>query len=318
MPLWTIRTIRKDNAISLLVLDRLFDKFRTLAVPVFMLISFFFAANWLTRGGISELYRRIRRIYMPLLIWAVIYLIVFKLLTIGGIQGFNVSLSRFCWQIITGHSLNPPMWFNSALLVLTFFYFFIYKFCANYVNLIHISLIVVSMGLEYLGINALIFKDLRFELAYPLGRIVEMIPFASIGLLLYPVLTKSTDRRLHFFVIIAIMLVVVSRCNTLELPVNRSFDYGGVNLLLMALGVTCLFYVLHFEAFPHWVSLVVGKISQFNMGVYCMHLLVGKILLLFDLPFSPFVFCLILYVTCLLLSFIISLIPIPSIQRIVV
>lgn len=294
---------------------RLFDLFRVYAVPVFMFISFFFAFNWLTSPSDTlKMTNRLKRIYIPLIIWALIYYVVFKLCAAIGLNIISPSLSALFWQIVTGHSLNPPMWFNVVLMMLTLLYFLLYRHFPSKAVYISVILLVVSMGLEYSGINAALFKNMRFELSYPLGRLVEMIPYASGGLLLGSLWKKYQSKGL--WVIVAVVAIVLGFTD-LHLAAAKSFDYGGLSLFLRAVGLTCLFSVIPFERAPRLGS-IIRNISKYSMGIYCMHLLIGKLLLLYEWDMSPLTFSAIIYLVCLFISFVIAKLPIPSIKSVVV
>lgn len=303
----------QDNEYGLFAL--LFDKFRVLAVPVFMTLSFFFASNWLnTSLNMGKLRTRIMRIYIPMFVWAIIYFII-----LGVILCQNVSWTKLLWQMTTGHSLNPAMWFNSVLIILTCLYFAIYKLAYNHTVIINVCLIVIAFLLEYKGINAF-FKTYRFEISYPLGRLIEMIPYASGGLLLHKVVNALSKRKEYITIIlisIFLLEILLKRCYFIHLPISKSFDYGGIALLLRAVWIVALFYIVPFDKCPDFIQIIIKNVAKYTMGIYCIHLLMGQVILECDLTCSPFVLSIMIFAISYLVVFGISRLPISGIQKIV-
>lgn len=91
------------------------------AVPVFMLISFYFYAGKTDTGKKKDVLRRCIRLYKPQVIWGCIFFAVFLLLNLTVNMGQKVYITDLLWQCITGHSprLNTAMWFQFVLIVFT-------------------------------------------------------------------------------------------------------------------------------------------------------------------------------------------------------
>ena len=64
----------------------------------------------------KELTKRIKTLVIPLVGWSVIYATLYTF-----VLNRSISFKDFFWQSTTGHSevLNPTMWFQSNLIVLT-------------------------------------------------------------------------------------------------------------------------------------------------------------------------------------------------------
>ena len=93
-----------------------YDKITLLAVPIFMILSFMFLFKKLNKD--FDIYRRIKKLFVPLFGSAVIYYIVYNF-----ILNRNIFISDFLWQTPFGHSpkLNQTMWFSNNLIFLTIF-----------------------------------------------------------------------------------------------------------------------------------------------------------------------------------------------------
>ena len=66
---------------------------------------------------------------------------------------------------------------------------------------------------------------------------------------------------------------------------------------------------------------VIAFITKFTLGIYCMHLLVGRVfdavLAVYNTIFNRFLFCILVYVFCFLISFIVSKFPLKYIRMLV-
>ena len=104
----------------------LLNSIKSLAVPAFMIISFYlnksiFICN---RGGC---YKRIKRLIIPYLLWPVIYFICYFFIDRIFHLNYSSNLSALLWQLALGSSINPPLWFLAVLILLTVFFFSIFK-----------------------------------------------------------------------------------------------------------------------------------------------------------------------------------------------
>ena len=297
-----------------------FSKFRVLAVPVFMLVSFFLTAKlYLNCEPPHKLWVRLKRIYSPLIAWAFIYFFVYNISDALGAHVPKATFADLLWQIIAGHALNPAMWFNVVLALLTVLFFLIYKYFSNYKYTISIVCIALALGAQYLGVNSFLFKDLGAEIAYPLGRVLEMIPYASCGLLLYVLSNKFQSYNDKKFLIIALVLIsgIIVYGGWLRLPGMLSFDYGGVDLLFISVTLLIIFYNLPVSKMPIFIRRPIEIASKYSMGIYCMHLLVGNLVSMLNLPVSSFIFSIIIYIISLCVAVLLSNIPIRGVKAIV-
>ena len=149
------------------------------AVPIFMILAFYFFWQKITS---IDIIKRLKKLFIPMLGWAIIYFIVYKVLL--GING--ITISDLVWQITTGHSgkLNASMWFQNNLIILTMFAFIIFKKFKNHFFEIMLYCCFLAYMLEYSGINYALYENLRFELKFPLEGLTEMVPYMVIGLIL--------------------------------------------------------------------------------------------------------------------------------------
>jgi hypothetical protein len=183
-----------------------------LSVPVFMIMTFYLNCEKLSDYKNTKfLDKRLIRLIVPLIGWAIIYYICYSMIDIIFGKSLVSGVKSLIWQIITGNSreLNVTMWYQSVLIMLTLLYWLImhspkYKY-------ILLALSAVCLGLEYSGIYMIIYTIPYISLVDVLGRFIEMIPLATVGCLLYNKLSKKQftyKRWLSFTALTVTMLCI--------------------------------------------------------------------------------------------------------------
>ena len=292
-----------------------FFMIRNFAVPVFMFLSFFLSGNLFCRADNLSAGKRIWRLAWPLWVWALIYFLA---------DGMN-SWSALLWQMTTGHSaeLNPAMWYQSVLICMTVLLFVIGKYTNTQIrNVILIGLAAASLLIQYLGYNFAWFKDLPYELKYPVGRFVEMIPYASLGVLTaqFPERIKVRKHRITAIILCGGMAVcfAVLKAVIADPP---GFQYAGAPSVGAAVVVVLFVYALPMEKLPPVFKKGVMVASRYTLGIYCMHNLIGKFLTILisktGINVNGFILCVIIYIACYGISWCIAKIPNRHIRMLV-
>ena len=260
-----------DNAPGFI---RFVTSFRSIAVPTFMFLSFFFFYKTLANKNDFSIRKRIIRLYIPLAGWAVIYFAfawVYRLF----VDTEELKFSSLIWQLITGHSsqLNPSMWFQSVLIVLTVLFFLCTKYCKKYSTYIFIFLLLFSLVWQYSNIYSCV-NELQYELKYPIGRFFEMIPCALAGYYVASVnlldrLKEKWKETLVFF----IPAIFLNWRFVFFAPAG-GYGYEGIRGTIVAFMLVAVFYVIPFEKVSEKTYKCVMKITRYTLGIYCMHRLV--------------------------------------------
>ena len=166
------------------------------------------------------------------------------------------------------------------------------------------------------------FKDLPYELKYPVGRFVEMIPYASLGVLTaqFPQWVKDGKHRITAIVLCAGMAVGFAVIKVLS-AYPPGFQYSGAASVGLVAAVVLFVYALPVEKLPAVFKKGIAVVSQYTLGIYCMHNLIGKFLtILIDktgIHVNGFVLCVIIYVLCYGMSWCIAKIPNRHIRMLV-
>lgn len=293
-----------------LVYKYFFSYFKSMAVPVFMIISFYLFARFILckEINIEKLGKRLQRIYTPLVSWAIIYWVVYNLFSVK-----KLALSDFGWQILAGHSYNCPMWFNVVLALLTILFFFLCKYSRfHIVVIILVSLIAIIFSTS--GLNN-ISMSLRPELCYSIGRIAEMIPYAGFGLILYKC---RSDKKKSLLVIFVLLITFTGKfCRGLYCSDIISYHYSSLKLFMCSTILVIIFLYIPLRYLPNIAKKILLFLSCYSMGVYCIHILVGTMLSIIGMTLPPFYFSVFIYLLSLLLCYTISIFPYKLLKNIV-
>ncbi len=291
------------------------DFFRSCAAPTFFLLSFFLNSRKIYKG--ESINRRVLRIIIPFLFWGIIGWMAVSFINI--LAGKRLDFSSLIWQICTGHGegANPPLWFLAVLLWTTLLYSIVYKvFGKKKGDIIAVGLMLVAIFLQYTELNYKAFQMLPYGAKYPLGRIAEMIPYASIGIILGEY-KGIILKRSSVIVLACVVLGVI----TILLPdfLKNEFGYSGAKKLLFSIMLFLIFHVIGENDFNKGAKNCISLLSRFSLGVYCCHYLVGNVIrtLIEKVGVNSILVCFVVLLLSLFISFIISKIPIKNIRYLV-
>lgn len=288
-------------------------------VAAFLLISFLLTERSLSAGSLKQLGRRVGRLMIPQVAWAVIPALAYVVLDSGlGIRVVRLrSLSTVGWQILTGNTtINNVMWYMVDLIVLTCVAGALYAAIKSddartYALVI---LMIVAIHLQQSGVNYRLCAGLRTELSSPVGKLLELTPYMCIGLLAsrYGWFEKAKKHALINALIGAALWVLVDAAEWFALP--QGFAHFGMARIVKTAALVLAFYVMPLEKAADWVKKVIRFLSGYALGVYCLHRFVGRMLNTVLFPrwgWTTYTFwgCVLNYALCLLLSFAISKIP---------
>lgn len=297
-------------------------RFVPVAVPAFMLLAF--ALTDVSK--ISNLPKRMYRLVAPHVIWAIIYYLVYRYFTIEYQKAYIYSKSDFLWQVFTGGSYNGTAWFQAVLIYLTLLYSAIYLMPKKFADKIIAFLTIASLMLQYSGVNAHVFDAVEwptqvfgghFEdryLVYVVGRYIEMIPYASIGIILSRQKWNINKKFFFVFPIISYLLLKMEL-----LPVIDGYGYQGITLIIASVLLVVSALVIKVNIKDDVIQRLIEYISKRTMAIYFMHRLVAEslyttgILDKFMVPGS-FRDCCIIWIISLIIALLFSFVPIKLIK----
>ena len=87
--------------------------------------------------------------------------------------------------------------------------------------------------------------------------------------------------------------------------------YQGVYKIVISIMIVSLFYIIPFEKIKKRISTIIFYCSNYTMGIFCIHFLIGKLLndfifLKLGWKTNAFSGCILIYIICLGLSVVIS------------
>lgn len=316
--------------------DKLLWQWRTIAVPAFMTMTFFFAADHFRAMDLPWLRRRFARLYEPFVFWALVYFAA-HLVAVHFDSWYRVSFSDLLWQLALGSSRNLSMqfWFHSDLIILTAIFFAAFRVVRSVRANVYLALGAIALGFtfQYTPLNDRIFGWMTFEAKYPLGRLACMLPYAGAGFLLAAAKGRIDSASGGIRVAVAVFGLWLAWLVTFRPVCPRPPSipgYAGLNMCLIAWGVMACFYYLPFGRLPSIVSSAVDHVSRYCMGVYCIHFLLGQLVFDFvwrlprtDTPYGELrIFtigqCLVVWVLSYGVCWLIARVPAGLLRRVVV
>lgn len=244
---------------------------RLFAVSVFMLMSFVLVQKTLVSHDEEKIISRFKRLLIPQIGWTLIYWIVYYI--IGRLVNLQLEngIKDMVFQMIFGHSqyLNPSMWYQVDLLWLTLVFLTIIVFCKKSYEPVIWGLSLIAWIAQYTGVN-MMWNTLPYEIKYPVGRFVEMLPIASFGFILASknILEKMKKHKIIVALSCIVLIALIYKYNVFsELD---GYGYQGIKQIVVAFAVLCLFYVMPFDLIENTKKLkkVVAFISNYTLGIY--------------------------------------------------
>ena len=273
---------------------------RSLAVPCFLLMSFYFTANRYAAGDGAWLKTRFGRLLVPYFVWPVVY---FTLVALGAAlspafvestvsltelkyYGFDLAIDGWDlvrqWIFGIDRRLVHQFWFHGNLIILTAAMFALLRAVKDAQRRIYIlsALVMEGLALQYSPLNVWLFGRFDFEVKYSFGRLVATLPYAAIGLMIGFNRKRLAEVKGSMRTFLALsglfLLFFVFYSNAMPRP--KGLGYQGINLILMALGTVTFFHYLPLERVPGWLAKGIDLVSRYCMGIYCSHLAIGWVL----------------------------------------
>jgi peptidoglycan/LPS O-acetylase OafA/YrhL len=267
------------------------------AVPLFIVMSFFFMTKYFSQNRLafSVVFVRIKRLLLPLIIWSLVGFI----LHVDKLSPLNLLL-----QLISGGVVNVPLYYLDLLIVFTLIYWGLTRISPRVRLLLYGVIILVAFGLQYSSINYHFFSQITTSLEKCYGRFFELIPYASLGLFFGLYLKKLSSISISIVAVICALLTFV------HFPEPKGFHYQGIHLFIGTSALFLITYLLTHVSFGARVNNFIHTIGKYSFGVYLFHYILLEFLLLlvpslklvitsYSLLFLPF-FIVLCYSLCFL------------------
>ena len=135
----------------------------------------------------------------------------------------------------------------------------------------------MAFWLQYSGINYALFGSHEYKVKYTAGRLLEVLPFASLGLIMAEkaeMVEALKGNRAFAFLVGTISLLIVGHEDLFTTPPG-SFGYGGTYIAVYAVLTCFVFCTFPFEKLPSTTKSIIAFLSQYSAGVYFIHFGVG-------------------------------------------
>ncbi len=233
------------------------------------------------------------------------YLALAKIFNAGIFSDKNIfyMLLSLLGQIFIGHTFNATMWFQIDLILITILFYIVYsKFDDERATKIIIFLCIFGFFMQYSKLNLKLFGNLNGYFRWTPGRFCEMLPIASAGLLFvkFDVINKLSRHKNFILLILIAFMPLIFKLRRFT-PVG--FQYSGIFLFSVAIVMSIIFCFLPFDKFPDYIKISIKNISRFTPGIYYMHRLTANFIIFKK---GSFINCAIIFMTCLIIGFLIS------------
>lgn len=214
------------------------------------------------------------------------------------------------------------MWFQINLIVLTILFWIIYSSFYNKAKYILLVILVGSLFLQYSGVNYKLFINYIYEIKYPLGRVVEMLPYACLRTWLseYKVFEKVKLNMKVIQIVLILFCILSMVCDLIYKPMG--FGYQGMRWIAFSLFLVVNFYILPFDKINMKITKMIAFISRYSLGIYCMHFIIGQsvnsIFAKIGWKTGTIGECILIYLICLISAMGIAKIPLKWCKDVVI
>jgi peptidoglycan/LPS O-acetylase OafA/YrhL len=208
----------------------------------------------------SIVYERIKRLFIPLVFWSGVGFL------------FNPKLFSFkntMLQIFTGKVVDTPLYYLNVLILFTFVYWLITFLPQKIRTPLHFIIIISALSLDYSGISFRFFNPMIEQIKRSYGQIVELIKYASLGIL-FATLAKQNKKTLVLFCLTVISLLLSV---FYKFPETYGFNYSGANLFIGTIFVLSLALLIGDLKLPEKINKFISMVGAYSFGVYLFHII---------------------------------------------
>lgn len=263
------------------------------AVPLFVTLSFFLMSKYFSKNKLEFLVvsRRIYRLLLPLVFWSGIGFIL---------KPDLISFKNIFMQFVTGKVVNTPLYYLNVLIILTIIFWLITFLHPKFRVPLHFTIIFFAFFLEYTGFNTSFFNLFADEVRKSYGQIVELIKYASLGILFAGLISQNKKRIILFGLAGSTLLLL----GLFKFPQPWGYNYSGIRLFLGTIFVLSSVLLMGAVNFLKNINKTINIVGGYSFGVYLCHIIFfEKLLQIFPkMKFfnasSPFLFLFIYTMTC--------------------
>lgn len=241
------------------------------AVPVFFIISGFFYTNVVNQNKTGK---QIKKVIMLIAASNLLYLVSYIIRNKSDLAEYLYS--SFNYEnikkliLFNDSPVEYHLWYLNALLYVLIVYYFVWKINAEK-YLIIISPLLLGLGMS-LGKYSRIVWNKDISILYSRNFLLEGIPFFTIGILLYRLVTVA---KLNNKIIVAgAVLSVVATAVEILLLKNKGSMFGDIYIatIFLSIFLVLLFVKLRFN--DDWVKKIAFIGRKYSSNIYIIHVLI--------------------------------------------
>lgn len=248
------------------------------AVPLFVTLSFFLMSKYFSQTKLTfkVVLSRIKRLFPSLVFWS----------GVGFLLKPNlVNIRNIFLQLFTGKVVNTPLYYLNNLIVLTIIFWLITYLPTKLRSPLYFAIIFIAFFLEYTGLNTSFFNPMGDEIRKSYGQIVELIKYASLGVL-FGILVKKNKKNFVLIGLIGCMILLLSIFN---FPQPWGYNYSGLKLFLGTILVFSFVLLIDHVNFSEKINKNISILGSYSFGVYLSHYLLLETTLKYCPQLKPFI-----------------------------
>ncbi|SEH25187.1 acyltransferase family protein [Selenomonas sp. KH1T6] len=253
------------------------------AVPCFIMMSFFFTSGRVLEADMRSQARRLLRFVYPLLAWGIISVLLClaagdKLTARAVLEQLLLGMPHQDFILANHNFLDFPLWFEGSMIYTSLLLMAgAHCFRKLFPGLSHLCWLVPVMAAALICQYASFvpWDEMTSKYHYVLLTLFFCLPYAGIGLLL------ARHKLLERLVPLRWKAVLISAAGAAALAAwhagqpSYMFYYGGLRLMVESLLIFTIFYLSSLK-----LGGILGQammlMSEYSMGIYCVHWLVGS------------------------------------------
>lgn len=163
----------EENNFILNVAWKFIKAFRPCDVPCFVIVTFIFSQKVCRNSSRMLLKRRMKRLIIPTIAWAFIYLPTLWISHTIEICNVLYWMKALLLQLFFGHVYNETMWFQANIIWLTLVFYFLYKLFKKRMETKRLfwMLLTLIIASQYTGMNYYLIKCMPEYVRYNIRKI---------------------------------------------------------------------------------------------------------------------------------------------------
>lgn len=233
------------------------------AVPLFVLLSFFLMSKLFVGDNppFSMLAKRVKRFFIPFLFWSGIGFLVDP-------QAFN--LRNVGIQLFTGGVINVPLYYLLVMVIFTTFFWLLTRLSLSKRIITMVLVTIGAFYLQYSGKNYAFFSQVEPAIMYCYGRLAELLPYASTGIIVGLMAAHKTSTK-TFMLLTALIGGFYFANHSLGQP--SGVDYSGLLYYFGSLFIFMYFFLVRVFRLPEKIEQQITMLGAYSFGVYVAHYL---------------------------------------------